>query len=335
VVSPVGPAGAAGVLAAGAARTGVGRLLGSFAYGPGVLDLAGAVLAALAVVAMAVALARPRTGDAQSRIRREGIAIVMVVDRSGSMNARDLVPDDRRVNRLHVVKALFKQFVLGDAEGGDVPAEIGRGRPDDLIGLVAFARYADGLCPLTLDHGNLVNIVEQLEIVSEQAEDGTALGEGLALAVQRLHEHRSRSKVAILLTDGVSNVGQITPQQAARLASEEGVKVYCIGAGTKGVAPVPQLHPFTGETIFAAMPVEIDEGTLKVIASETGGRYFRADNAEALAGIYRQIDQLERSKITEHRFTEYEEWFGVFVAGALCLLGAAALLGGTFFRRLP
>ncbi len=293
-----------------------------------------AVLFAAAAVAMSVALAGPRTGDAETRVRREGIAIIMVVDRSGSMQARDLVPTDRKIDRLTVVKALFKQFVLGQADDPTIKVE-GDGRPDDVIGLVAFARYADGLCPLTLDHGNLVNMIEDVQIVTQRSEDGTALGEGLALAVERLRKHPSPSKVAILLTDGVNNAGDITPEQAAELAAAHDVKVYCIGAGTTGVAPFPAPDPFTGRMTLRAIRVEIDEDKLKAIASKTGGQYFRATDAESLADVYAQIDRLERTEITEQRYLQFQEWHGPFVWCALAVLGAAALLAATFFRRLP
>ena len=197
-----------------------------------------AVLMAVAIVSLAVALAGPRTPDAETKVSREGIAIMMVVDRSGSMQARDLVKDDLSVDRLAVVKDVFQEFVLG--------GEAGHGRPDDAIGLVAFAGYADSLCPLTLDHGNLVSMVADLEIVKRRDEDGTALGDGLALAIERLRRSKAKSKVAILLTDGVNNTGSIAPDQAAELAVTQGIKVYCIGAGTEGLAPFPAIEPFSG-----------------------------------------------------------------------------------------
>ncbi len=294
-----------------------------------------AVLIAGAVVAMALALAGPRTGDDQTRIRREGIAIVMVVDRSGSMQARDMVKGDMNVDRLEAVKAIFKQFVLGDDADQKWVDVATVGRPDDVIGLIGFARYADGLCPLTLDHGNLVNILDDLGIVRDRVEDGTALGEGLALAVERLRGHQAKSKVVILLTDGVNNAGDIAPEQAAELASAHGVKVYAIGVGTDGIAHVPVRHPLTGQQVLQPIRVEVDEDTLKAIAHQTAGRYFRATDAQALAEIYRQIDQLERTQITEHRYLEYRQWYGPFVWSALAMIGSGSLLAGSFFRRLP
>ncbi len=286
-----------------------------------------ALLLALALGAVGVALAGPRTPDAQTRIQREGIAIVMAVDRSGSMDARDLRPDDTSVNRLDVVKAVFRRFVLGDGEAG--------GRPDDMIGLVAFARYADGLCPLTLDHGNLVNIVDDLGIVTRREEDGTALGEGLGLAVERLRESPARSKVAILLTDGVNNVGDISPAQAAELAAAHHVKVYCIGAGTTGLAPYPAQDPFTGRVVLRPMQVEIDERTLEAIAAKTGGQYFRATDAASLDRIYQEIDRLERTEIEQIKYLEYHEHYGMFALAALALLAVGTLASATLFRRLP
>ncbi len=281
-----------------------------------------ALLLALAVVALAVALADPRTGDATTRVQREGIAIAMVVDRSGSMQARDFVADDASASRLDVVKRVFRDFVSG------------RSREGDLIGLVAFARYADGLCPPTLDRGNLLQILGQVEIATDPEEDGTALGEGLALAVERLRELPARSKVAILLTDGVSNAGEIDPLHAADLASQFGIRVYTIGAGSTGYAPVP-VRVRGGRTVLQRAYVEIDERTLEAIAERSGGRYFHATDAEALADVVDEIDRLERSEITEVRYLAYTHHYPVFVASSLGLVAAAALLSGTLLRRLP
>ncbi len=294
-----------------------------------------ALLLALALAAMAVALAGPRTPHDETRVRREGIAMVMVVDRSGSMRARDLVKADTSLDRLAVVKKIFRLFVLGDRDESAWSGGFGKGRPDDVIGLVAFARFADGLCPLTLDHGNLLNIAADLEIVRERGEDGTALGEGLALAVERLRQHPAKSKVAILLTDGVNNAGDIAPLQAAELASAHGIKVYAIGTGTRGLAPVPVQDPFTGKEFLQPARVEIDEDSLKEIALKTGGRYFRATDAEGLAEIYQEIDRLERTEITEVRYLQYNENYGAFVWTALSLMGSSGLLAGSILRRLP
>ena len=290
------------------------------------LAAAPALLLALATLCLAVAGAGPRTGDAVNRIKREGIALAMVVDRSGSMRARDFVEDDLSVDRLAVVKQVFRDFVAGGS--------FSEGRPDDLVGLIAFARYADGLCPLTLDHGNLLVILDDLEIVTEREEDGTAVGEGLALAVERLRDHPAASKVVILLSDGVNNAGDIDPLQAADLAAAHGIKVYAIGAGRTGLAPFP-IQVVGGRTLLRRAHVEIDERTLQAVAERTGGRYFHATDADGLASVVEEIDALERSEITEIRYLEYEEHYAGFVAAALILMACSGLPGGTFLLRLP
>lgn len=279
-------------------------------------------LLSLAVLLLAVALAGPRTADASSKVHKQGIAIAMVVDHSGSMQARDFVEGDTSANRLDVVKRVFREFV-------EKP-----GRGDDLIGLVTFARYADGACPLTSDHGNLLSILEQQEIVTHRAEDGTAVGEGLALAVERLRGQEVRSKVAILLTDGVNNAGDITPLQAAELAERYGIKVYTIGAGRTGWAPVPVRLP-GGVVALSRAFVEMDEGTLREIAERTGARYFHATDADALEEVIGEIGRLERSEILEVRYLEYEPHYAGFVTAALVFMMASHLLSGTWLRRLP
>ena len=286
-----------------------------------------ALMSGLAVACLAIALARPRTPDAQSKVIREGIAIMSVIDCSGSMNARDLVKDDLGIDRLTVVKEVLQEFILG---GGAT-----RGRPDDLIGLISFAGYGDSLCPLTLDHGNLATMVQDLAIVHEEGEDGTAIGDGLALAVERLRESKAKSKVIVLLTDGVQNAGAIDPEQAAELAVAQQVKVYCIGAGTNGLAPFPAQDPFTGRKTLRRIHVEIDEDGLKQIADKTGGRYFRAIDKDAMREIYAQIDQLERTEVSELRYLQYNEQYIPWVIAALILLAAWSLSLGTLFRTLP
>jgi len=283
-----------------------------------------AILLAAATVVLAIALAGPRTGDGSSKIHREGIALMLVVDRSGSMNARDFVLDDSSVDRLQAVKQVLHRF-LG-VSGGE-------GRPDDLVGLVTFARYADSVAPLTLDHKNLVSILDDVEIVTDPDEDGTAVGEGLALAVERLRRSPARSKVAILLTDGVSNVGQISPTQAAELAAEFDIKVYSVGAGRTGSAPFPM--QWRGRTVLRQVFVELDERGLQDIAERTGGRYFHAENADALAEVYAEIDTLERTEIVEIRYMQYEEHYAAFAGAGLVLILIAALGAQSLLRRLP
>ena len=288
----------------------------------------------LAVVALAIALAGPRVGDKSSRVRREGIAIMMAVDVSGSMRAQDLAgkrgatcsPDaEYDPTRLGAVKRDFEAFVRG-GEGLD-------GRPDDAIGLVAFARYADTRSPLTLDHGNLVAAARQLDF-ARQDEDGTAIGAGLELAVQRLADYKAKSKVIILLTDGESNVHDIDEDQAIDDAVKAGIKVYTIGAGTSGVAPICADRG-DGRSQLMQMNVAIDESLLRKIASKTGGQYFRANDKTGLDNIYKQIDKLERTSIEEERFTEYRQYFQYFVGAALALVALALLLRGSVLRRLP
>lgn len=286
-----------------------------------------AAFLALATLLLALALAGPRTGNAVSEVKREGIAIGMVVDRSGSMQARDFVRGDTSTSRLDVVKAIFQDFVSG---GGG----FGEGRSDDLIGLVTFARYADGLCPLTLDHGNLLAILSQIETPTDQGEDGTAVGEGLALAVERLRRQEAASKIVILLTDGVNNAGEIEPLQAADLAAQYGIKVYTIGAGYTGMAPFP-VRRADGRTSLQRVPVEIDEGTLQRIAERSGGRYFHATNEDGLREVIEEIGRLERSEISEVRYLEYDVHFAPFVTAAFVFVALATLLSSTWLRRLP
>ncbi len=292
------------------------------------LSVLPATLLAAAFVLLVIALARPRTPQRETRITRDGIAIMMVVDLSSSMNARDMVEEDRSINRLDVVKKVFVDFVLGSDHAA------GKGRPDDLVGMVTFAGFADSICPLTLDHGNLVNMVKDLSIVTQRNEDGTALGDGLGLAVERLRRSKAKSRVAILLTDGVANAGVIAPAKAAQLAAENDIKVYCIGVGTQGMAPVPTTDIF-GRARLMAQPVRIDEKTLREIADKTAGKYFRAVDEDTLASIYREIDTLERTEVTEVKYLQYREHFHYFVTAGLGLIAAALVLNGSLFRRLP
>lgn len=286
-------------------------------------------LLALASLALTIALAGPRTGDEATEIEREGIAIVMALDRSGSMDARDFVAEDYSVSRLQALKGVFRDFVLG--------GEAGNGRPDDLIGLVTFGTYADGICPLTLDHGNLLNILDQIEVAHERSEAATAVGEGLGLAVERLLDVGQagiQSRVVILLTDGVNNAGEIEPLQAAELAAEQDIKVYTVGAGGNGYAPVPVTGPDGHQHLRRAL-VEMDEKTLQEIAQRTGGTYFHARDAEGLAATYRAIDGLERTTISEVRYLRYREHYTGFALAALILIVLAGLASGTLLRRLP
>lgn len=279
------------------------------------------VALALAAAGLGLAAAGPQIADPNSRIHREGIAIVMVMDISGSMEALDMSTETEERTRLDAARSVFEEFVVG-GEGL-------RGRPDDAIGIVSFARYADTRSPLTLDHEMVIQISRQLEIVTDDEENATAIGDGLALAVERLRESPARSRIAIVLTDGVNNAGEETPLSAAELARTKGIRVYTIGAGTNGVAPVRR------GGVLVPRPVEIDEETLREIADLTGGRYFRATDAESLHAIYEEIDDLERTELIEERFTNYHEYFDVVLAIALLIACFAWLGRGTVLRRLP
>jgi Ca-activated chloride channel family protein len=282
-------------------------------------------LLALAVCMFAIALAGPRVTDDNARVRRDGIAVMMTIDVSGSMRALDLSEKNKEMTRLDAVKRVFEQFVLG---GGGLD-----GRPDDAIGLIAFAHYADTRSPLTLDHGNLVAAARQIDFATED-EDGTAIGAGLELAVQRLAEAKQKSKIVVLLTDGESNIHDIDEQTAIDDAVKAGVRVYTIGAGTNGVAPI-RVDRGDGRTELRQMQVSIDETLLRKIAEKTGGQYFRATDNESLHRIYAQIDKLERTQIDEERFVAYRQYYWEFVVLAMAFSTLAFLLRGSLLRRLP
>ncbi len=229
-------------------------------------------LTVAAILFLILGMARPREGRQQTVAESEGIAIELVVDRSGSMQAMDFQIGGEHVDRLTAIKNVAGKFVLG--EEGDELA----GRFNDLVGLITFAGYADGVTPPTLDHSFLVSQLNDLRIVNDRREDGTAIGDALALSVEKLNalderqQEKVRSKVVILLTDGENNAGEMSPHQAAELAQTMGIKVYTIGVGTKGRAPMPVIDP-SGRKRLQWMPVNIDEDTLKEIATLTGGKY--------------------------------------------------------------
>lgn len=285
------------------------------------------VLQALAVVAVVIAAAGPIAGDERTRIRRDGIAMVFAVDVSTSMMALDLAPPGKEQTRLDTVKQVFEKFVLG--------AEKLRGRRDDAIGLISFARYADTRSPITLDHANLVTALRALQFADQESgEDGTALGAGLSLAVERIRNYAAKSRVVVLLTDGVQTESRISLNAAIASAQDAQVKVYTIGAGTNGYAPV-RVPLEDGGSRLMQMPVEIDEAALNEVASKTGGAYFRATDANSLAAIYQQIDALERSRNEDTVFASYTHYYSYFVVLALALVGVALVLRTTVLRRLP
>ena len=270
-------------------------------------------LRALALVALVLALARPQTGITSESVLTEGIDIVLVLDISSSMLAEDLEP-----NRLTAAKAVAADFVAG--------------RTNDRIGLVAFAGEAFTQVPLTLDFSVVTTLLAELE--TGMIEDGTAVGMGLATAIKRLQSSSADSRVVILLTDGRSNRGEIGPVTAAQMAQALGVRVYTIGAGSRGTARVPVDDPLRGRT-FANLRVDIDEQSLQQVAELTGGQYFRATDAESLASIYAEIDELERTEIEVENFTQYAERFPLPLAVGLLLVLTELGLSYTVLRKLP
>jgi Ca-activated chloride channel family protein len=270
------------------------------------------VLRLLALALVIVALARPQTTSEGENVSTEGIDIVLVTDISGSMLAEDFRP-----NRIEAAKSVASEFV--------------EGRPNDRIGFVVFAGESFTQCPITLDHAVVKNLIASVR--SGLIEDGTAIGMGLATAVSRLKDSESKSRVIILLTDGVNNKGAIDPMTAAGIASTFGIRVYTVGVGTIGMAPYPVQTPLG--TQYRNVPVEIDEELLRNIAVQTGGKYFRATDNDKLRTIYEEIDRLEKVKIEVTQFRRHKEDFYAagFLAGLL-LLGEAAL-SLTLFRKIP
>lgn len=276
------------------------------------------ILRLLVFVLLALALARFRLPVEESKTQTEGIDIILALDISTSMLAEDFTLRARRVNRLEAVKDVVESFI--------------RGRKDDRIGIVGFAARAYTVSPLTLDYGWLLDNLKRLEI--GMIEDGTAIGSGLSAALKRLEKSQAKSKIAILLTDGVNNAGKVSPLLAAEAAKALKIKVYTIGAGTKGVAPYP-MKDFFGNTVYNQVKIDIDEDVLTKIASLTGGRYFRATDTRSLKEIYSEIDNMERSPIEEKGYQEYRELFAVFILPALVLLAIEIILKGTWLRRIP
>jgi Ca-activated chloride channel family protein len=272
------------------------------------------VLRLLVAALVIVALARPQTGRSKHTTYSEGIDIMLVLDTSGSMQAQDFEPK----NRLHVAKEVMKEFIAK--------------RPQDRIGLVVFAADAMTQCPLTLDHTLLAKLVDGIDF--GMLDDGTAIGMGLATACNRLRASSAKSKVVVLVTDGQNNAGMVDPMTAARLAASLGLKVYTIGVGTRGRAPIPVDDPVFGRRLIS-VPVDIDEDTMTKIAQLTGARYFRATDTEELIAIYEQIDQLEKTKVESETFVEYTERFLWMLLPALGLFVLELGLAETVLRETP
>ncbi len=302
------------------------------------------------IVLLIIALARPRKGTVLSEISTEGVAIEVVADRSGSMQA-EMDYFGEKLNRFEAVKKVLSDFIAGDKKGL-------AGRSNDLVGLVTFARYADTACPLVLSHGVLLEFMKKTEIVRLRSEDGTAIGDAISLAAARLKkaeeeilERRIRliesgeqspdeqesgfkikSKIIILLTDGINNAGQYHPIEAAELAKEWDIKIYTIGIGsaqayTSIQTPLGTYKMPTGQNL--------DERLLKAIAEKTGGFYGRADNAKTLHKIIEKIDELEKTKVKSIQYTQYAELFGPWTTAALVILISEILANCTVFRKIP
>jgi Ca-activated chloride channel family protein len=270
------------------------------------------VLRMLAVSLLIVVLARPQSTSSWQDVTTEGIDIVMAIDISGSMQAEDLKP-----NRLEASKKVAKTFIGN--------------RPNDRLGLVIFAGESFTQCPLTTDHSVILNLFD--DVKSGMLKDGTAIGMGLATSVKRLKDSEAISKVVILLTDGDNNSGSIAPATAAEIAKEFGVRVYTIGVGTRGTAPFPQVDPF-GRTRYVDMEVNINEELLTRIADMTDGKYFRATDNASLEDVYKEIDELERSKIDVTEYRKRKEEFLPFAIAALLLLACEVLLRQTILRSI-
>lgn len=272
------------------------------------------VLRLLALSAMIVALARPRSVDVNSRTKTtRGIDIVIAMDVSGSMLAKDLKP-----NRMEALKDVAEDFV--------------EGRPNDRIGLVVYAGESYTKTPVTSDKALVIQSIQSVQYDDTVLKDGTGIGVGLATAINRLKDSKAKSRIIILLTDGVNNSGTIDPRMAADMAKEFGIKVYTIGIGTNGNALFPYAKQPNGQFLYQMMPVEIDEGLMKEIAKKTDGKYFRATTNSKLKEIYDEINKLETTEIEEMKFYNYDEKYPPFVWLALGLLLVEVLARKTLYR---
>ena len=300
-----------------------------FAFLPNALRL-------LSMVSIVVGLARPVLGHAERATASRGIAIEMVIDRSGSMKSA-MQYQGKNESRLAVVKQVFKTFVNGN--GKRLP-----GRPNDLIGLVTFARYADTICPLTLDHRTLDAFLKQIHLPVDPALDGTAIGDGIALAAAHLEalgtdlggatgkRYHVQSKIIILLTDGQNNFGRMSPTQAADMAKRWGIRIYTIGIGS--AARSVTINTILGPQTVPAQS-SVNSAILKKIAATTGGTFQAATSGSSLETVYHTIDRLQKSRIQDLQSVRWRDIYLPFVLAALALLVAASLLEGTLLRRLP
>jgi Ca-activated chloride channel family protein len=276
------------------------------------------LLPLLAGVLMIVGLARPQRGHSRTEVTANGIDIVLGLDVSGSMQALDFEIDGQRLNRIEVVKSVVAKFI--------------EQRPNDRIGLIAFAGAPYLVSPLTLDHDWLQQNLERVNIGA--GDDGTAIGSAIAASVNRLRTTPAKSKVVILLTDGMNNTGKISPLSAAEAAKALGVKVYTIGVGVRGKAPIP-VKDEAGNMHMIMAKVDVDEKTLQGVADETGGKFYRATDTDSLQRIYSEINTLERTPATVQKFEHYDELYPYALIPSLAILALGSLLQQTRFRRLP
>ena len=283
---------------------------------------AGAVLASLLYGAMAcliVALARPQLGRTLERIQASGVDIMLVLDVSGSMMAEDYTIGSSRVNRIDAVKRVTQQFI--------------EARPNDRIGIIAFAGRPYLVSPLTLDHEWLIRNLDRVQL--GLVEDGTAIGSALASAVSRLKDRDSKTKLIVLLTDGANNAGKVLPLTSAEAAKALGMKIYTVGAGSDGPVPVPVGKDMFGKTVYRKMVFDFDEKLLDQIAKIGDGKYFRAADTDTMDKTFREIDRMEKTKIEVEKSADYRDLFPLFLALGVILLGAEAGLSQTLWRRLP
>lgn len=272
----------------------------------------------LSISFIILAIARPSAPVQDSKIQSEGIDIVLAIDCSTSMLAEDFKLAGKRQNRIEVVKDVVKDFI--------------RGRSQDRIAAVVFGARAYTVCPLTLDYNWLLENIERIK--AGMVEDGTAIGSGIATSLARLKDTKAKSKIIILLTDGRNNTGKISPQTAKEMAKALKIKVYTIGAGSRGMVPYP-VKDFFGNTVYQPVQIDIDEDLLMKIAQDTGAKYFRAQDTESLREIYKEIDRMEKFEIEDKGYLEYNELFLYFLIPGLVVLFLEIILANTFLRKLP
>ena len=276
------------------------------------------LLPVVAAMLMIIALARPQRAHSRTEVTANGIDIVLCLDVSGSMQAMDFQIEGQRMNRIAIVKTVVSNFI--------------EQRPNDRIGLIAFAGAPYLVSPLTLDHDWLQQNLERVDVGG--ADDGTAIGSAIAASVNRLRTTAAKSKVVILLTDGMNNTGKISPISAAEAAKALGVRVYTIGVGVRGKAPIP-VRDDAGNMHVVMAKVDVDEKTLQTVADDTGGKFYRATDTGSLEQVYEQINRLERTAQTVQKFERYEELYAWALYPAVLLLALSALLQQTRYRRLP